>query len=62
MDRFKILGTNGIHSIPWVVIKRHEDQALLNHGQTLEQLNRRGGLTWVETNTTQHITNRGIKS
>jgi len=30
--------------IPWSLIESHEDQALANHGQTLEELNRRGGL------------------
>lgn len=45
-DRFKVLGTN--LSIPWVVIIPHEKQAIYNHGQDLETLNRRGGLCWSE--------------
>jgi len=46
--RFKVLGTNGKCSIPWIVIAPHEGQAIYNHGQNLEMLNSRGGLCWSE--------------
>lgn len=49
MDRFLILGTCRQCSIPWTVIAPHEEQALINHGQSLEKLNSRGGLSWGET-------------
>lgn len=45
-NRFKVLGTNV--SIPWAVIASHESQAIRNHGQDLEMLNKRGGLCWSE--------------
>lgn len=46
--RFNVLGTNEKCSIPWTVIAPHEGQAICNHGQDLEALNRRGGLCWSE--------------
>lgn len=48
MKRFSVLGTNEQCSIPWIVIAPHEGQAICNHGQDLETLNRRGGLSWSE--------------
>ena len=48
MNRFLVLGTERKVSIPWTVIAPHEGQALINHGQDLETLNRRGGLGWTE--------------
>jgi len=48
MRRFNVLGTNEKCSIPWTVIAPHEGQAICNHGQDLETLNRRGGLCWSE--------------
>lgn len=45
-DRFKVLDANT--TIPWVVIAPHEGQAICNHGQDLEKLNKRGGLSWSE--------------
>jgi hypothetical protein len=30
------------------LVKRHEAQALANHGQTVERLAERGGLSWFE--------------
>jgi hypothetical protein len=30
------------------LVKRHEAQALKNHGQTVERLAERGGLSWLE--------------
>lgn len=35
-------------AIPWEVIEPHENQAYENHGQSLEQLEKRGGLSWRE--------------
>lgn len=37
-----------IKSVPWSVIAGHERQALINHGQTLERLAERGGLSPAE--------------
>ena len=34
--------------IPWRVIAQHEKQAGANHGQTLQCLAERGGLSWAE--------------
>ena len=39
--RFPIMGSG---SIPWHLLARHEDQAMKNHDQTLEELASRGGL------------------
>jgi hypothetical protein len=44
--KFPILGTN--ESIDWNLIAPHEKQAMENHGQTLEKLARRHGLSWYE--------------
>jgi hypothetical protein len=30
------------------LVKRHEKQAVANHGQTVERLAERGGLSWLE--------------
>src|SRR5437870_10067094 len=35
-------------SIPWALIQAHEAQALANHGQSLERLKERGGLSAAE--------------
>lgn len=35
-------------SIPWGLIAPHENQALKNHGQTLERLAQRHGLSFCE--------------
>ncbi len=46
MKRFPIMiGYGEKDYIPYDVIKPHERQALLNHGQTLDQLAERGGLS-----------------
>lgn len=45
---FPILGTNPKEYIPWDSIAPHENQALINHGQSLETLASRGGLSWCE--------------
>lgn len=34
--------------IPWEVVAPHENQAMINHGQSLETLSRRGGLSYRE--------------
>lgn len=48
MDKeFPILKSNGA-TIPWESIAPHEAQALKNHGQSLERLASRGGLSWCE--------------
>ena len=48
MDKeFPILKSNG-ETIPWESIASHEEQALRNHGQSLEKLASRGGLSWCE--------------
>ena len=44
--KFPILETN--ESIDWNLIAPHEKQAMENHGQTLEKLARRHGLSWYE--------------
>lgn len=46
---FPILGTNQKEYIPWDSIAPHENQAWMNHGQSLEKLASRGGLSWCET-------------
>lgn len=45
MRDFPILHDAEIKSIPWAVIAPHEQRALANHRQTLEQLANRGGVT-----------------
>lgn len=47
---FPIMGYCGqkLGSIPWAVIAPHEPQAQRNHGQTLERLSERGGLSPCE--------------
>lgn len=39
---------SALKSIPWTMISPHEDQAIKNHGQTLERLAERGGLSAYE--------------
>lgn len=46
-EEFPILKSNGV-TIPWKSIAPHEKQALINHGQSLEKLASRGGLSWCE--------------
>lgn len=40
-----IMGGVLLKAIPWALISSHEDQARRNHGQTLDDLARRGGLS-----------------
>ena len=44
--------------IPWAAIEPHRPQVMLNHGQTLERLAERGGLSCFEA--VQAITGRGL--
>ncbi len=37
-----------IKSVPWALVEPHSQQALKNHGQSLERLAERGGLDWAE--------------
>lgn len=46
MKWFPILGGYGV--IPFEVIEPHREQAMKNHGQTLERLAERGGLDYDE--------------
>jgi hypothetical protein len=48
-DKFPILGSNPKEYIPLDIIKQHENQAIINHSQTLKRLAERGGLSWNET-------------
>lgn len=43
-----VLGPASKEFIPWDCLIEHEEQALKNHGQTIEQLANRGGLDWTE--------------
>lgn len=44
--RFPVL--SGGMSVPWQMLAPHELQAKANHGQTLQRLAERGGLSWAE--------------
>lgn len=46
--QFPILPSSENYSIPWGLIAPHEEQALKNHGQTLERLAQRHGLSFCE--------------
>lgn len=49
MKLFPIITSNHKKEyIPYEIIKSHENQAIKNHGQTLERLAQRGGLSWSE--------------
>ena len=48
MNKFPILGSEPKEYIPLDIVKSHEKQAIINHGQTLDRLSQRGGLDWVE--------------
>lgn len=45
---FPIICSNKKEYIPWDLIATHEKQALRNHGQNLDTLAERGGLSWSE--------------
>ena len=46
-DFFPILQVPGF-KLPWALIEPHRQQAMKNHGQTLERLAERGGLSFDE--------------
>lgn len=46
MQWFPILGRKDV--VPFAVIEPHREQAMKNHGQTLERLAERGGLDYDE--------------
>lgn len=45
---YPILGTRPQQYIPYGLLMIHEGQAWKNHGQSLSQLAKRGGLSWAE--------------
>ncbi len=47
-DPYPILGTRPQQYIPRGLLIPHENQAWTNHGQTLSELEQRGGLSWAE--------------
>ncbi len=47
-DPYPILGTNPRQYIPRGLLDPHAEQAWENHGQSLDGLAKRGGLSWVE--------------
>lgn len=46
--QFPILGDPDVKSVPWRIVEPHRKQAMANHGQTLERLAERGGLSLME--------------
>lgn len=46
--RYPVIGTEPKQYIPYEVLLSHEERAIQNHGQTLERLAERGGLSWFE--------------
>ena len=46
-------------SVPWAFVEPHEERAMQNHGQTLERLAERGGLSIVELYGV--LTNKGLR-
>lgn len=51
MKTFKVLGTEDrkyLKNVPYDFILQYEDNAVYNHGQTVERLNQRGGLALDE--------------
>lgn len=48
IKRFPVLGHKTLKSIPWELLEPHRENAIINHGQSLEQLARRGGLDLAE--------------
>lgn len=43
-----VQGRNGFSRIPMIYFAPHEEWAVKNHGQTLQQLAERGGVCWSE--------------
>lgn len=46
---YPILGSKPKQYIPYGLLLQHENQAWENHGQSLRQLEQRGGLSWAES-------------
>lgn len=47
--QFPIINAKGIiRSVPWRLVEPHRARAESNHGQSLEKLAHRGGLSWEE--------------
>lgn len=44
--KFKVLSTHD--TVPYWIIKEHESQCFINHGQSVDTLNSRGGLAYSE--------------
>jgi len=45
---FPVLNSKRLKSVPWGVVEPHRQRAIKNHGQTLERLAARGGLSETE--------------
>lgn len=45
---FPVLGSKPPEGVPWAFVAQYAMQALVVHGQTLERLAERGGLSWSE--------------
>lgn len=49
MSDFKVHSARlGISTLPWMFVEQFRERIDYNHDQTLETLNRRGGLCWEE--------------
>lgn len=49
MKVMPILDSGGTRTIPYALVKQHEEQVKINHsGQTVDRICERGGLSWVE--------------
>lgn len=48
MNKFPKFGSEPKEYISLDIVKPHEKQAIRNHSQTLERLEERGGLGWLE--------------
>lgn len=47
-EPYPILGSKPQQYIPRGLLTKHDGQAWVNHGQSLSQLAKRGGLSWAE--------------
>jgi hypothetical protein len=47
MNLIKIMHSEG-QTVPYDLVKQHEEQVMSNHGQTVDMIMDRGGLDWVE--------------
>lgn len=48
VDRCREQGFHSPLVVPYELVERHEKQARVNHGQSVERLAQRGGLSWLE--------------